>query len=151
MSANQTSSMATKNFHFETYSIAAIFVGALVFFLTLLVAPYYTSGDQEHYIKAYDGVAGLSLVEGFSFYTDTLSSTEIVHYSLISLGNWFGAEKNFLMAISNAILAYLSMRCFEKLKASVLVAVAIVVLNFYSIVLYFSAERLKFGYIFLLM
>ena len=124
-------------------------MGVCVFVLTLAVAPYYISGDQRSYINSYDGIADLSLAEGFAFYAATLGSTEIVHYLLTWLTSGFGIEKNFVMAVSNALLAYFSMRVFEKWRASVLVAVAIVITNFYMFVLYFAAERLKFGFLFL--
>lgn len=141
--------MTLKNFSVRTYSIAGIFAGACVFLLTLTIAPYYILGDQWSYIYSYNYLVDLNWVEGFAFYTATLSSTEIVHYLLTKLASGYGIEKNFLMAVSNALLAYLTMRLFEKLKASVFIAMAIVFTNFYMFVMYFAAERLKFGFIFL--
>ncbi len=121
----------------------------LVYFLSLVLLNYYTNGDQEHYIRAYEGLADRNLLEGFLFYNGALSSGEFVHFIL----SWIlsgHVEKNIFIATSNAILAYFTSKLLIKWNVNLLVIFSIVVLNFYFIVLYTGAERLKFGVLFMI-
>ncbi len=131
------------------YSVAKKFIAVAVFLLSMLISPFYTGGDQEWYIKTYDDMAGLGLVDAFVLYKGYLGTAEFVHFFFIWLGSSLHIEKDLLMAIFNAIFAYLSMSFFETRKASVIVAMLIVLTNLYFMVLYFAAERLKFAFIFL--
>ncbi|MCF8057802.1 MAG: hypothetical protein K9K67_00790 [Bacteriovoracaceae bacterium] len=54
------------------------------------------------------------------------------------------------VAIANATLAFVAMRLFIKWNTSSIIASIVVLTNFYFYVLYFAAERLKFGFIFLI-
>lgn len=138
-----------KNCTVKKYTIATMFVALCVFVLTLIVAPYYLGGDQRTYIVVYDKLFKLNFQEGFEFYTQTLTSKEYVHYSIIWLASGLGVDKNLVMAVSNAVLAYFAMRVFEKWRVSIFVAITIILTNYYMLVLYFAAERLKFGFLFL--
>ena len=62
-----------------------------------------------------------------------------------------GFGKNVVMATANSVLAYLLMRTLAEWRVSIYMALALVLTNFYVLVLYFAAERLKFGFIFLLL
>lgn len=145
----QASLELPKKLSVRKYAVAEIFVALCVFALTLLIAPYYVGGDQRTYIAVYEKLSNLAFQEGFELYTRTLTSQEYVHYSVIWLTSGFGIEKNLVMAVSNAFLAYFSMRLLEKWKVSIFVAITIVLTNYYMLVLYFAAERLKFGFLFL--
>lgn len=126
-------------------------VAVCVFLLTLLIAPYYVEGDQHWYIIAYNELSDLGLVEGYESYQNMVGSKEYIHYLLIRLASGLGVEKDVFVGISNAFLAYFAMKLFEKWKVSVFVAMSIVLTNFYMVVMYFAAERLKFGFIFLVL
>jgi len=122
--------------------------GFLVFMLSLIVSPFYTEGDQKAYRAVYDELANLELIEGFIFYTSKVSSQELVHFFLV----WILSpviNKDIFIAFSNAILAYISMSLLQKLKAPVFISLVLLLTNYYIYVLYFAAERLKFGFIFL--
>lgn len=131
------------------YTVAAVLMAVCVFALTLLIAPYYLRGDQRTYIAVYEKLSNMGFDEGFEYYNNWLTSKEYVHYSIIWLASGIGIAKHFVMAIANALLAYFSMRVFEKWRASIFVAMAVVLTNYYMFVLYFAAERLKFGFLFL--
>lgn len=134
------------------YSAASGLVIFLVFFLSLLLAPYYNEGDQITYTMVYDLVSDLSLIDGFIAYSGTLGgTTEFIHYLVISITSGWGVEKNTVMACANTILAFILMRLFREWKVYLWTAVAIVLTNYYLIGMYFAAERLKFGFIFLSM
>lgn len=130
-------------------TIGIFFVVLSVFVLSILISPYYFSGDQEYYIKLYNDLSELGLKEGFVLYSEAVSSKELTHYLLIWTASGLGVDKIVLMTMANSLLAYVLMRLFQKWGASFLVAMGIVVSNFYIFVLYFAAERLKLGFLFL--
>jgi len=122
----------------------------LIFLLSLLVLPFCTGGDQSVYRKIYAGLPDFSLTQGFSFYSQNILSREFVHYFL----SWVASRligKDLFISFSNAILAYVTMSLFLKWKASITIAFMLLLTNFYFLVLYFAAERLKFGFIFLVL
>ncbi len=131
---------------------ANIFVATLAAFLfSLFFSPYYYGGDQRGYTAAYEAVFGHNFIDGFIAYNAHVSSAEPVHYLVVWVASNLGLKKNIVMAVANAILANLLFRLLIKWRVSVYIAWAIVFTNFYVLVLYFAAERLKFGFIFLLL
>lgn len=127
-------------------------VALSVFLLSLFFAPFYFNGDQYHYANAYAAVYGEEYLQGLIDYKyKYVGSSEPIHYSIIWLASNLGIEKNLVMAVANSALAYLLMRVFIEWRVSVFIALLIVFTNFYVLVLYFAAERLKFGFIFFLL
>jgi hypothetical protein len=94
---------------------------------------------------------GLGLGDGFVIYEHNVSGAEYVHFFLSLLGSNLGIDKNALMSLFNAILAVYSLKLLKKWGADLRVACLIVLTNFYMIVLYFAAERLKIGFLFLVL
>ncbi len=143
--------MCTRNRHGLTISKAVgakTLAATIVFVLTLVIMPFYTEGDQVNYRKAYEELANLYLVEGFLYYSSWIGSKEIFHFVLSWVASRF-VEKDLLIGVSNGILAYVAMSLFLKWKASLIISFFLVSLNFYFFSLYFAAERLKFGFMFL--
>lgn len=128
--------------------LARFTAAVLVFFLSLLILPFCTDGDQTQYRKVYEALPDFGLIEGFLFYGGNTGSREFVHFILSWVACRF-VEKDLFIAFSNAILAYVAMSLFQKWKASIIIAFLIILTNFYFYALYFTAERLKFGFIFL--
>jgi hypothetical protein len=139
------------NFKFSRVAKILFFVSVGVLVSSLLFSPFYYEGDSIPYANAYVAVFGQNLVDGLLVYTSTVSSVEPVHYLIIWTTSNLGIDKNLVTAIANSILAYLMMRVFLQWRVSLYVALAIVFTNFYVLVLYFAAERLKFGFIFLML
>jgi hypothetical protein len=110
--------------------------------------PFYTNGDQIGYRKVYEALPDFGLIEGYLYYNLNVSSREFVHFFLTWVASRF-IDKDLFVALSNSILAYVAMSFFQKWKVSVIIAFSLILTNFYFLVLYFSAERLKFGFIFL--
>ncbi|MBD2837689.1 hypothetical protein ID144_11600 [Pseudomonas sp. JM0905a] len=129
------------------FFIVRALVVCVVFLGSLYIGPFYVLGDQVHYRKIYDGLAGLSLFEGYLYYTSTIDSLEFVHFFLTWLASSF-LEKDLFIAIANAVLAWVSLEVFQKWRASLVISAFLVLTNYYLIAMYFSAERLKFGFIF---
>ncbi|MBV1899521.1 MAG: hypothetical protein KUG63_09160 [Cycloclasticus sp.] len=117
--------------------------------MTLIIWPYAFGGDQVHYRMVYEKLGSLDLIEGYSFYNQALSAYELGHFIL----SWLFArvlEQNIFIACANLFLGYFAMQLFKKWGVSLFIAAPIVLTNFYFLVLYFSAERLKFGVLFFL-
>jgi hypothetical protein len=123
-------------------------VGMCVFFLSFYIAPYYVIGDQAKYTFTYEGLAALDFADGYEFYFNFTGGREPFYFLIVWLSSGWGIDKNIVMALSNALLAMFAMKLFAKWKTSVFVAMAIIISNFYMVVLYFAAERLKFAVLF---
>lgn len=128
-----------------------LFITLLVFIFSLFLSKFYVAGDQFGYQKTYRLIEGLGLQDGFWMYEHNISGSEYVHFFLSLVGSNLGIDKNFLMSLFNGMLAFLSFRLFEKWGVDFRVAVLMVLTNFYMLVLYFAAERLKFGFLFLVL
>lgn len=123
----------------------------LVYTLSIAISDNYVGGDQAHYRGIYENIAGLSMFEAFLLYSNSLDSIEVVHFIVIFFSSLFDMDKDLVMGLGNAMLALLFVRLACRLGAKAELALFISVSNFYFIVLYFSAERLKFGFIFLIL
>lgn len=133
----------------RTYTYISLATTIVVFILSLVISPYYFSGDQYSYNKVFSALSELSLQDGYRTYYRGLSSREPVAFFLSWLASKFLTKHEFV-ALANSALAFATMKLLSKWRTSALVAVIIVSSNFYLYVLYFAAERLKLGFIFLL-
>ncbi|HIP49759.1 MAG TPA: hypothetical protein EYG92_12450 [Lutibacter sp.] len=131
------------------FSIENAILIVSVFLLSLLISPYYTDGDQFIYRVVYEGLQGLNLKDGYAFYIFHLDSKEVIHFLLSWLATNQEIDKDLFMAFSNAVLAFAAVGLMRKLNVSVWIMALLLLTNFYFYVLYFAAERLKFGFIFL--
>lgn len=130
----------------KAQQLIPLIYGALIFLITIILAGFYTAGDQVHYSDAYTNVYKLAFIDAYNFYGNRLSSQEFVHFFLIwSLGEYI--EKNTLMSIANGIFAYLATIIMLRLKANKFIVLSILIFSFYPLVLFLAAERLKFGFI----
>ena len=132
-------------------TLISFFVSAGVFIFSLFFAPFYYDGDQVPYFNAYNAVTGSDFFGGFPLYYYAVNASEPLHYVIIWVASNLGFEKNLFMAIANSFLANLIMRVFLQWRVSVYVAVVVIFTNYYLLVLYFAAERLKFGFVFLML
>ena len=131
-------------------SIGTDLVVVGVFIFSMLLAPYYVLGDQRTYTGSYESMAGTGLLEGALVYAGWFGPTpEIMHFLVSWVGSNLDLGKIVVMSASNAILALLFMKLFNRWKVSIYVSSIIMLTNFYFYGLYFAAERLKFGFIFL--
>lgn len=129
-------------------TIANISLCLSIFLISLLIGPLYVDGDQYAYRITYEGLKGLNVVDGFIFYTFNLSSKEFIHFFLSWGASNLEIKKDLFIAFSNTILAYGVIMLLRKWKVSFFVIALLLLTNFYFFVLYFAAERLKFGFIF---
>jgi len=125
--------------------------GLLVFIYSLYVGPFATAGDQTAYRAIYEQIGKSSFEEAIWFYYRSINSKEIVHFVFSFIFSSNGIDKDVFIAISNGVLAYVSAAVLLKFNTSKIIVVVIILTSFYFNVLYFSAERLKFGYIFFML
>jgi hypothetical protein len=143
--------LTEKTFVRNRDQLMAIAVGILVFVGSIYFSPLYMEGDQWTYKKAYRVVEGLDLLSAYSGYNNAISGGEFVHFLVIWLGSTLAIEKNLLMAFVNALVAAYSLMLIRRFGGSLYLAIFLVLTNFYCLVLYFSAERLKIGILFLVL
>jgi len=136
-----------KNFEFH---LKCFIVSIVVFIITIILSSLYTGGDLHVYNKVYEKIPTLSFFEGRAYYTKYLTSREVAHFFLVSIFSRI-IEKTIFIALSNFILAYITMILFRKWKISFVVSAITVLTNYYIYVLYLPAERLKFGFLFIVL
>lgn len=122
----------------------------VVFLLSYFLGEKYINGDQEHYIRVYSNISDYDFLDGFLYYRLSLSSSEFGHYTLIWLFSRF-LDKIFFVSFFNSLLALFSFLVMRSLGAHSFICIVIILSNYYFYVLYFSAERLKFAFLFMLM
>ena len=127
-----------------------LFILTIVFVISLILGSFYENGDQFFYTKVYNEISNYDIIDGFAFYSLSLSSFEIVHFIVIFLASRY-FEKIIFFAFINTLLAYLIINLFDYYKVHFLVTSTFILTNFYIYVLFFAAERLKFGFIFLIL
>lgn len=121
--------------------------GVYTFILSYYLFGYYEYGDQEGYRKLYQSLNEESFVDGYYLYNNLTGGFEPVYYAVIYLFSGF-FEKDLLLSLVNFIFGYHLSKIILVQKVSPLV-LPLIAVNFYFIVLLFSAERLKFGLLFL--
>lgn len=116
--------------------------------LTLLMDLYITSGDQSFYKAYYEDLSSLSFIEGYYSLRARLGASEpVYHVIMFFSANLMGLERITMITIANTLLAYLLITWLIKHKFPISL-IPFIALNFYLMVFFFSAERLKFGFLF---
>jgi hypothetical protein len=119
----------------------------IVFLLSNTIAEYSINGDQRHYIKIYENIIKFDILNAYLYYSINLSSLEIIHFILIYLANIIGISKIIFVSLLNAILSFVILNYLTRKNVYIFISILLVLSNFYILMLYFSAERLKVGMI----
>jgi|GEM_PF-3487312 len=123
--------------------------------ISIWLVPLYTSGDQYHYNLFFENciLSNYSLADKYSCYSNYLDSREPGYFTIMNiLGSVL--NKNTIIILSNVLLTYLITRLiFLNMKVGIQrhFLSFFLVSNFYVLVLFLSAERLKFSFLFLLL
>tara|TARA_R100001224_G_scaffold111329_1_gene91180 strand:- start:25940 stop:26911 length:972 start_codon:yes stop_codon:yes gene_type:complete len=134
---------------FKKEKIFSVLIVFSVFVLSIIISPFYVLEDQEVYRKVYSEIQGKGLIEAYAIYKSQIFTNEIGHFFLIWLiSDYF--DKDLIMALINSALAYFSIKILRRYGAHFLVVFSVVVLGYYSWVLFLSAERLKISVAFLM-
>lgn len=127
----------------------AFIYATFAFVFSIYVAPFYTKGDQFSYSKFYEECF-LPGQDQWFCYKNTLSSSEPVYFFLSKIAHLF-LDKVTFISIFNALFVYVLtvLICnFYKAVWHRHIFIWLVFFNYYIYVLFFAAERLKFGFIF---
>jgi len=123
----------------------------LVFLISVFLGNLYIAGDQTVYIRTYNGMPDYSFFDAYLFYTFNISSIEIIHFVIVWLASNLGIEKVIFMSGCNTLIAGLIIKIFDKMNVSFAITALFILTNFYLYVIFFAAERLKFGILFFLL
>lgn len=114
----------------------------------MYVFPFAVNGDQLHYIKFYDELPNLSFLEAYIAQNNMLSSLEPGYLFVTYIASSFlGLDRQIFFSIINSTIAYLVAFWMVKNRVSIIVFLLTAV-NFYVLVLFFSADRLKLAFLF---
>lgn len=127
---------------------ASIALGS--FALTYFVLPLHTIGDQQHYIAAYEVVAGKDFLGALLAYRTKIFSFEPIHFLVSWVFSSLGVPKVVLMGVFNSLLSVLFAIYLRSKGYSQSLVLLISITNYYMFALFFTLEKLKFSYIFLL-
>lgn len=122
----------------------------ITFILSIYVAPFHIYGDQEHYTEAYYSIKGLPIGEAWLVYKNIIYTSEPVHFFIVWLFSSSGIGKNLIMAIFNCLLAFLFIKFLFKKHYNLALIFLIYFSNYYLFTMFFTLERTKFAFIFLL-
>lgn len=131
----------------------AILYSFFIFIGSIFISPMLINGDQEAYHNFYNNcfnIVGLS--RQYDCYGSTLGTQEPIYFLVTKLFHSL-IDKNILMAFVNAISTFLLVKLVYKfhLKSNLIHLFFILFfLNYYVVVLFFSAERLKISVLFFL-
>lgn len=130
-----------KNFFFITF----------FFFFSYILLKSYVLGDQIHYIKLYETFKASSsdyLIN--DFFSKSRGGAEPISYLLLFLGANLGIDKNIYISIWNVILIFGFFLILKRHQTPPYL-IFFLLFNFYFIVLFTGAERLKFCYILIIL
>lgn len=127
--------------------VFTLFLSVAVFFISLYFSPYYYAGDQVAYTNYYNSVSGQSLVGAYFLQIKFLSAYEPLYALSVWLFSHF-VGKDIFDSLLNLFLCYSLVRVLINLGASRGLIFVFVLVNFYILVLYFAADRLKLSFIF---
>lgn len=130
----------------------SVLLGVFVIFASYAFGDAFsTYKDQGAYRAAYAAQYGLSLSEGYIAYQEAIGAKELVHFVIVWISSNLGLEKLKVISTFNGILAGFSFYIFRLWGAGLFAASAVILTNYYSFVLYFHTERLKFSVLLILL
>lgn len=127
------------------------FYSFTIFLSSIILLNYYNLGDQFAYRKLYQDIENVNLFQSILLAKITIGSDEPIYTTLAWIFSSNHIDKDIFIALFNSFLAYaaISIMQLPKFKVSIFIISIIIFTNFYFIILYLSAERLKFAILFL--
>lgn len=135
--------MRAKKFYLELLMLAPVFFG-YAYFLT----SNYIYGDQIHYRLLYDALSDADFWDVPLVSLRYISASDLLSFYVLWVGAGLGIDKDIYIALANTLmlseLYLLARRCGINYSM-----IALLMCNFYVIVLMTGAERLKLAFIFI--
>lgn len=132
--------------------VYSLLYALFILMISSYFVPLYIYGDQQFYIDFYENCFYPN-IDSFECYNSKLGTQEPLYFGLVWLMNKFGVDRNLFIIFSNFIFTYLlCLNVFKYYKVDFTRNILIILMlsNYYSVVLFFAAERLKFSIMFLL-
>jgi hypothetical protein len=127
-------------------SINYCIFATLTFFISLHIFSYYTAGDQEYYIEFYNSISGVEFNEVKNIAYKIISATEPLSLLVLWLGSSiFSLDKAIWISLLNSVFIVLFYRFLNKNNTPMIVVVLLMTC-FYTLVMLYSAERLKLAF-----
>lgn len=136
---------------FNIFKAIVLIIFTITYAYSYFLLPYHVDGDQVYYIKAYEEVAGLEIIEALDVYRNIIFTHEPIHFFIIWTTSSLDADKNFVMSFANAILACLFATVLRHKGASIFFVLWMTFSAYYLQTMYFTLERTKFAFIFMLL
>lgn len=132
------------------------FYAFMVFIASIYLMPLYHSGDQAFYRDVYEYCfyENYTHIQQFFCYSNTIGSVEPIYFFTMQIAHNFSLNKDIFITLLNTLFTYLLVLVilkFYKITWHRHLFLFLVITNFYLLVLFFSAERLKISIIFLLL
>lgn len=127
-------------------TLICVLSASIVFLLSIYLLSVYHDGDLYFYRKFYDLLGGLPYSEVFYAQSFNTGSGEPIYGTLMWLAAQTGIDHDYFVATLNTILAYLIIK-FLISNNSNYIFILLCFTNYYFFVLLTGAERLKVGFI----
>lgn len=124
-------------------------IAIIIFLFSLFVAPFHVNGDQAYYLTAFEEMNGLSIGDGLIVYQSHIYTNEPVHFFISWFFSNIGVSKNIAMSALNSLLGVLFAKILLVRKYP-LWLILILLFNSYLMVMFFTLERNKIAFIFIL-
>lgn len=135
---------------FSVVRSKAVLLATIGFVFSYILSPYYYAGDQAFYRAFYFGVQNYnSWEEKYSYYKSILDAAEPAYLIIVNLVSPY-IEKDLFFSVVNGLLYGVVCLFFLKKKRGLIFCLLMLV-NYYLVVLDFSAERLKLGVFFVVL
>uniref|UniRef100_A6VTF8 EpsG family protein n=1 Tax=Marinomonas sp. (strain MWYL1) TaxID=400668 RepID=A6VTF8_MARMS len=128
------------------FLVVLTFISAYISSYFLL--SYYTGGDQYYYRQFYDALVDSDIRELFFLLSSRLGASEPVSGILLWLGANMGLSKDVYISFLNAFLLTGILMLCVRYKVN-FVFIFLLFTNYYIVVLFTSAERLKIAFLFM--
>jgi len=122
------------------------FLFTIIFVFSYNILGLYELGDQVHYRKFYLAIADVNFVEAFILAALYIDSIEPVYVFIMWIGSLLDIPKDIYVSFFNAFLAISLIKLCELYKVKWYI-ILLLLSNFYLLVLFTGAERLKFAYL----
>lgn len=136
---------------FSLFKLIVFLIFIITYAYSYFVLPYHTDGDQLYYIEAYNKVADLEFIEALDVYRQIIFTREPIHFFIIWITSSLGFDKDVVMSFANALLASLFAMVLRRKGASTFWVLWITFSAYYLQTMFFTLERTKFAFIFMLL
>lgn len=139
----------------KSSTLYSLLYALIVFIYSIFLLPFYSYGDQTHYRNFYENCfySGSDLEQQLDCYRFTLSTQEPIYFFIVKFANPL-MSKDVFIALSNSFLAFILVKLIYKYynkTTKIHFFIILILTNYYTNVLFFAAERLKFAFIFLVL